>query len=98
MFVIRSVLRKSKNLISDKYGEAKRVHAEVSNEGGFQVCTGTSLSSIPNFFRFRFDKVPVLIQHLKDIFDRYVFHVSKNIWLHFPAVVNGLTNGLIITY
>jgi hypothetical protein len=99
LFVIRSVLRKSKNFISDKDGEAKRIHAAVPNEGGLQVCTVVLHLSVPNFCSFRFDIGPVLMQLLKDIFDRYVYHVSKNIWLHFPAMVNGLTPllGLIIT-
>jgi hypothetical protein len=96
LYVIRSVLRKSKTLISDKYGEAQRVHAEVFNKGGFQVCT-TFIST--KFCRFGFVIVPVPIQLLKVIFDRYDYRVSKNIWLHFPAMVNGLTPllGLIIT-
>ncbi len=72
LFVIRTVLIKRKYFISEKYGEAKRVNAEVSNEGGFQVCTVVLHLSVPNFCSFRFDIEPVLIQLLKDMFDRYL--------------------------
>jgi hypothetical protein len=91
LFVIRSVLRKSKNFISDKYGEAKRLHAAVPNEGGFQVCTVVLHLSVPNFCSFLFDTYsagpdPAFKRHFG-----YGYHVSKNIWFYFSAMVNGMT-------